>query len=53
MIVVTHILRQTKRIADYIVFLYLGEMVEHGPAREIFADPKDPKTRAYLTGEIS
>ncbi len=52
-IVVTHILRQAKRIADYIVFLYLGELVEHGPAQEIFENPKDPRTRAYLTGEIS
>jgi phosphate transport system ATP-binding protein len=52
-VVVTHILRQAKRIADYIVFLCLGELVEHGPAAEIFANPKDPKTRAYLTGEIS
>jgi phosphate transport system ATP-binding protein len=52
-IVVTHILRQARRIADYLAFLYLGEMVEHGPAEEIFACPKDPRTRAYLTGEIS
>jgi phosphate transport system ATP-binding protein len=52
-IVVTHILRQAKRIADYIAFLYLGELVEHGPAAEVFANPKDPRTRAYLTGEIS
>ncbi len=52
-IVVTHILRQAKRIADYIAFLYLGELVEHGPAEEVFANPQDPRTRAYLTGEIS
>ncbi|MHB8055141.1 MAG: phosphate ABC transporter ATP-binding protein [Candidatus Aminicenantales bacterium] len=52
-IVVTHILRQARRIADYIVFLYLGELVEHGPAAEIFSNPKDPRMRAYLTGEIS
>jgi phosphate transport system ATP-binding protein len=52
-VVVTHILRQAKRIADYIVFLYLGEVVEHGPAEEVFARPQDPRTRAYLTGEIS
>jgi phosphate transport system ATP-binding protein len=52
-IVVTHILRQARRIADYLVFLYLGELVEHGPAEEIFANPRDPRTRAYLTGEIS
>jgi phosphate transport system ATP-binding protein len=52
-VVVTHILRQARRIADYLAFLYLGELVEHGPAAEIFANPRDPRTRAYLTGEIS
>jgi len=35
------------------VFLYLGELVEHGPAEEIFSNPKNPRTRAYMTGEIS
>jgi phosphate transport system ATP-binding protein len=52
-VVVTHILRQAKRIADHIAFLYLGELVEHGPAAEVFSNPRDPRTRAYLTGEIS
>ena len=52
-IVVTHILRQARRIADYIVFMYLGELVEHGPAAEVLANPRDPRTRAYMTGEIS
>ena len=52
-VVVTHILRQARRVADYLAFLYLGELVEHGPAAEVFANPQDPRTRAYLTGEIS
>jgi phosphate transport system ATP-binding protein len=52
-VVVTHILRQARRVADYLAFLYLGELVEHGPATEVFANPRDPRTRAYLTGEIS
>ena len=52
-VVVTHILRQARRIADHIAFLYLGELVEQGPAAEVFAAPKDPRTKAYLTGEIS
>jgi phosphate transport system ATP-binding protein len=52
-VVVTHILRQAHRIADYIVFLYLGELVEHGPAEQFFSSPQDPRTRAYITGEIS
>jgi phosphate transport system ATP-binding protein len=52
-VAVTHILRQARRIADHIAFLYLGELVEQGPAAEIFANPRDARTRAYLTGEIS
>lgn len=47
---VTHILRQAKRLADYVIFLYLGEIVECGPAQEIFTNPKDPRTKAYLEG---
>ena len=52
-VLVTHILRQAKRLADYLIFLYLGELVEHGPAAHIFSSPRDQKTRAYLGGEIS
>jgi len=49
-IVVTHILRQAKRIADYIVFMYLGEIIEHGPAKEVLENPKQEKTKMYLEG---
>jgi phosphate transport system ATP-binding protein len=38
------------RIADYVAYLYLGELVEHGPAKEIFGNPKDERTRAYIGG---
>lgn len=49
-IFVTHVLRQAKRLADYVIFLYLGELVEYGPAQEIFTNPKDPRTKEYLEG---
>jgi phosphate transport system ATP-binding protein len=52
-IVVTHILRQAKRLADYVVFLYLGELVEHGPSEEIFEKPREKKTQDYIRGVIS
>ena len=52
-VVVTHILRQARRIADYVIFLYMGELVEHGPAEQFFSSPRDRKTRAYISGEIS
>jgi len=47
---VTHVLRQAKRLADYVIFLYLGELVECGPADEVFNNPQDPRTKAYLEG---
>jgi phosphate transport system ATP-binding protein len=47
---VTHVLRQAKRLADYVIFLYLGELVEHGPALEVFSSPSDPRTKAYIEG---
>ena len=52
-ILVTHTLRQAKRVADYVVFLYFGMVVEQGPANQVFNDPKSPEMKAYLSGEIS
>jgi len=51
-VVVTHQLRQAHRLADHIIFLWLGELVESGPAAEIFKRPKDERTQAYLHGDI-
>lgn len=52
-VVVTHILRQARRIADYVAFMYLGELVEHSPAEQFFNSPQDKRTKAYISGEIS
>lgn len=52
-VLVTHILRQAKRLADYVVFLYLGNLIEHGTAEEIFENPKEEMTREYIKGMIS
>lgn len=49
-VMVTHILRQAKRIADHVVFLYLGEVIEQGPAEEIFNHPKEERTKMYFEG---
>jgi len=51
-ILVTHILRQARRLADHVIFMYLGEVVESGPAGEFFTNPREPRTRAYLSGEF-
>ena len=52
-IIVTHILRQARRLADYVVFLYCGELIEHGPAERLFDNPKEEVTREYIKGIIS
>jgi len=52
-VIVTHILRQAKRLADYVVFLYFGEVIEQGPAQEIFENPQQELTREYIKGIIS
>lgn len=52
-ILVTHILRQARRLGDYIVFMYLGEIVEAAPASEFFGNPKEQLTRDYIAGSFS
>lgn len=50
---VTHTLRQARRIANNVVFLYLGEVVEQGPSDSFFTHPKNSTTKAYLDGAFS
>jgi len=49
-VIVTHTLRQAKRLADYVIYMYLGEVVESGPAHEVFTHPQHERTKAYLEG---
>jgi len=49
-ILVTHILRQARRLADYVIFMYNGEIVEHACADEFFNNPKEEKTKQYIQG---
>jgi phosphate transport system ATP-binding protein len=52
-ILVTHTLRQAKRIADHIVFMYLGQIIESGPTEEFFNNPGKKLTKEYLSGSFS
>jgi len=52
-ILVTHTLRQAKRIADHAIFIYSGEIIEQGPAKDVFYCPKQKRTKAYMDGDIS
>lgn len=47
-ILVTHVLRQAKRLADHVVFMYYGEIIEQGNPGDLFENPKTEKLRKYL-----
>jgi phosphate transport system ATP-binding protein len=51
-VMVTHDIDQARRMADYVFFMWLGELVEHGPAADFFAHPRQELTQAYLNREI-
>src|ERR1700742_687915 len=52
-VLVTHILRQARRISDYVIFVYMGEIIEFGPAEEVLVNPKQKLTQEYVKGYIS
>lgn len=51
-VLVTHNLFQARRLADRAAFLLEGRVVETGPAHAFFQRPTDPRTRAFLNGEM-
>jgi len=51
-VVVTHNMQQAARVSAYTAFLYLGTLVEFGPTEQVFTNPRDPKTRDYITGRF-
>ncbi|MBK8191942.1 MAG: phosphate ABC transporter ATP-binding protein [Lewinellaceae bacterium] len=51
-IIVTHNMQQALRVADFTAFMYLGDLVEHGPTRDIFHHPKQELTRNYVSGNF-
>ncbi|MGZ4851261.1 MAG: phosphate ABC transporter ATP-binding protein PstB [Candidatus Bathyarchaeia archaeon] len=50
--IVTHNMQQASRVSEYTAFMYLGELVEFGPTKDIFESPKNPLTEKYITGEF-
>lgn len=47
-ILVTHILRQAKRLADHVVFMSDGRIIEQGTPDQLFTSPASPQLRDYL-----
>lgn len=51
-ILVTHSIEQARRLADHVVLLDRGKVVEFGPAVAFFHRPREEFTRRYLTGTL-
>ena len=51
-IIVTHNMQQAARVSDYTAFMYLGEMVEYGPTKQIFENPQKELTEHYISGKF-
>ena len=49
MLVVTHELSFARRVADTVVFIDHGAIVEEGPAEVVLTDPRDRRTREFLS----
>jgi len=61
-VIVTHNMQQATRVSDRTAFFSVlldskndtrtGVLVEYGPTEQIFQDPSDPRTKAYVTGRV-
>ncbi len=51
-VIVTHSMQQAARVSQRTAFFHLGNLVEYGETDQIFTNPADSRTEAYITGRI-
>lgn len=51
-IIVTHSMQQAARCSDKTAFFYLGKLIEYDDTRNIFMNPANPQTEAYVSGRF-
>jgi tungstate transport system ATP-binding protein len=51
-VMTTHNLGQAKRLADEVIFLHRGRVVEYTPADEFFRKPRSTEAHAFMKGEL-
>ena len=49
-VIVTHNMQQAARVSQRTAFFHLGTLVEYGKTSEIFTNPREEKTKDYITG---
>ncbi|MCJ7512503.1 MAG: phosphate ABC transporter ATP-binding protein [Anaerolineales bacterium] len=52
-VLVTHNIHQARRLADRVGFLLGGELVEVQPSEAFFSSPEDPRSAAFVSGEMT
>lgn len=52
MVIVTHEIAFAEKIADRIIYMNHGDIVEEGPTRQILSDPKEEETRKFLNHSL-
>lgn len=51
-VIVTQSLQHAARVSDYTAYMEAGELVEYGPTRAVFTNPRESATEAFITGRI-
>jgi phosphate transport system ATP-binding protein len=49
-VIVTHNMQQAARVSQRTAFFHLGQLVEYGQTSDIFTNPREERTRDYITG---
>ena len=52
-VIVTHNMEQATRCSDRTAFLYLGRLIEYGETMQVFENPAQSETEAYISGRFS
>lgn len=52
LVIVTHNMQQAARVSDQTAFFYMGSLVEMGPTRDVFENPREKQTEDYVTGRF-
>ena len=51
-VMTTHDLSQARRLADEVMFLHRGRLLEKAPARDFFNGPQNDMAKAFLRGDL-
>ena len=49
-VIVTHNMQQAARVSQKTAFFHLGHLIEYGDTSEIFTNPRETRTKDYITG---